>query len=79
MKQYKILSNGFGIRIIGRRDPDGQFRVSFPENNVDDEYRAWLAAGNEPEPIDMPPSEATIDERLRAAETLINLILSEGE
>lgn len=49
---------------------------------VDDDIQAWMAEGNEPDPPDppLPTTEKppTIDERLRAAETLINLLLDEG-
>jgi hypothetical protein len=50
----------------------------------DPEIQMWLAEGNEPDPPDPlppPPDPSTIppsvEERLQAAETLINLILDE--
>ena len=52
----------------------------------DPEIQMWLAEGNEPDPPDPlppPPDPSTIppsvDERLQAAETLINLILDEED
>lgn len=71
--RYKI--QGDSITIIGQnigipKDPD---------NRHYREYLEWLAEGNTPEPDDPPPpnDQPTIQERLQAAETLINLILDE--
>lgn len=51
-----------------------------PSNRHYQEYQAWLAAGNVPEPAPTPPdivtpSEPTIVERLEAAEQLIDMLL----
>jgi hypothetical protein len=49
----------------------------------DEEIQRWLAAGNTPEPPDPLPEPVdpgpSLADRVEAAETLINLILSEGE
>jgi hypothetical protein len=53
-----------------------------PGNRHYIEYQEWLAAGNTPEPAPIvlppPPPPPTIDERLEAAETLIDMMLEAG-
>lgn len=56
--------------------------VVFGERNSEyQEYLQWLADGNVPDPPPLPPDPSTlrpsVEERLQAAETLINLILDE--
>jgi hypothetical protein len=52
-------------------------------NRFDIEYQAWLAEGNQPEivNIDEPstPTPATIEERLEAAELMIDLLLTDTQ
>ena len=53
-----------------------------PGNRHYIEYQEWLAAGNTPEPAPIvlppPPPPPTIDERLEAAEALIDMMLEAG-
>lgn len=54
-----------------------------PDNMDYQEYLAWLADGNTPAPADpspvLPPPGPTTEERLEAAEALIDMILEAGE
>lgn len=74
--RYKLLSPG--ILLIS-----SQGTLAIPEdpnNRHYQEFLEWVAAGNVPEPADPPPvpsNDPSIDERLQAAETLINLLLDE--
>lgn len=72
---------GAGV-IYGKFDDQGVMISSC--NEYDLEFQAWLAAGNTPDPQDPPPPPPdpstippSVEERLQAAETLINLILDE--
>lgn len=53
-----------------------------PGNRHYIEYQEWLAAGNTPEPAPIvlppPPPPPTINERLEAAEALIDMMLEAG-
>lgn len=79
---YKLFERN-GIIYVVRYDPDNNSALSIPNDPANSDYQAylaWVAAGNTPEPPDPPPVPSngpTIDERLLATETLINLILDE--
>lgn len=78
--RYKILKTD--PLIVGKFNEDGIIDLSFhvPESRFADEYLQWLAEGNTPDPPDPPPppdDRPTLEERIIAAETLINLILDE--
>lgn len=80
---YQLLIDPFGNQIVCRLFEDRQVIIPVDSSNVDyQEYLQWLAEGNVPEPPPPPPDPSTIppsvEERLQAAETLINLILDEG-
>lgn len=83
MVRYKKLRSPFDQQIIGKINEAGHIYESFVAG-TNLEYESWLAEGNVPEPPDPlppPPDPSTIpaslEERLQAAETLINLILDE--
>ena len=73
----------FGVLISILKN--GRYAIPIDERNAEyQEYLQWLAEGNEPDPPDPlppPPDPSTIppsvEERLQAAETIINLILDE--
>lgn len=78
MSKYRI------VEIDGERSVIAYGAIQFihpnPKNRHSNEYAEWLAQGNKPEqptpiPVDTSP---TIEERLKATETLINLLLDEG-
>ncbi len=71
----------FGPSIIVMTNDDRpDWSYSF-EEGTDEKYQEWLAAGNTPEPPDPLPEPVdpgpSLQERVEAAETLINLILDE--
>lgn len=76
MTQYKLTMNGFIIR-------DGSTHIPVDASNGDyRDYLAWVAAGNVAEPADVEPVipiPATIEERLEAAELIINLFLNDTQ
>lgn len=62
------------------RQPDGA-SIPFDERNADyREYLAWVNEGNEAQVIDIatPQSTPTVEERLEAAEALIDMMLEAG-
>ena len=69
----------FGVLISILKN--GRYAIPIDERNAKyQEYLQWLAEGNVPDPPDPPPppdDRPTLDDRLQAAETLINLILDE--
>lgn len=76
---YK-LSNSNSNTIIRMRD-FAQIPTD-PDNMDYQEYLAWLAAGNTPQPADpppiLPPPGPTTEERLEAAEQLIDMLLEDA-
>lgn len=85
MIRYKIVSeseDGTSIQRFG----DGivvSFLAGAQGNRFWHEYEEWVAAGNTPEPPD-PPSlpvdpGPSLADRVEAAETIIDLLLMEGE
>ena len=87
--KYKLSVQNFdGIesRSISCQLPDGStlsFLDPSPGNRHWEEYQQWLAAGNTPEPPDPLPEPVdpgpSLQERVEAAETIIDLLLMEGE
>lgn len=82
MIRYVQSKTPMGAIIIQRFE--GQSVVQFtPDHPCSEaqEYRDWVAAGNTPEikPDPEPPGEPgpTLEDRVKAAEMLINLILDE--
>lgn len=79
---YKLFLRN-GVIYIVRFDVNNNSSLSIPNDPANTDYQdylSWVAAGNTPEPADPPPVPSngpTIDERLLATETLINLILDE--
>ena len=47
---YKLLSTEDGIKIYARIDDDGKCRLTCTEDYP--EFKAWIEAGNTPEPAD---------------------------
>ena len=47
---YKLLSIEDGIKIYARIDDDGKCRLTCTEDYP--EFKAWIEAGNTPEPAD---------------------------
>ena len=47
---YKLLTTDMGIKIYARIDDDNVCRVTCTEH--DQQYLAWVAEGNTPEPAD---------------------------
>jgi hypothetical protein len=82
---YKIIIGPSGGKTITKRVNGGilSFSDPSPGNSDYEEYLQWLATGNTPEPPDPPrppvDPEASLEDRVDAAETLINLLLMEGE
>jgi hypothetical protein len=79
---YKLLVDPFGREIICQVLEGQEVIIPFDLGNSDyQKYLQWLAEGNKPDPPDPPPDPSTIppsvEERLQAAETIINLILDE--
>lgn len=76
---YKIVMEG----VIGRVADGISFGDPSPGNRHWEEYQEWLAAGNTPEPADPEPEPVdpgpSLQERVEAAETIIDLLLMEGE
>ena len=76
MARYKLTTNGFIIR-------DGSTHIPVDASNGDyRDYLAWVAAGNVAEPADVEPvipTPATIEERLEAAELMIDLLLTDTQ
>jgi len=75
------LSNSISNTIIRMRD---YAQIPTDPDNIDyQEYLAWLADGNTPLPADLPlpppPPGPSVEERLEAAEALIDMILEAGE
>lgn len=86
--KYKLnVQNMDGIesRSISCPLPDGStlmFIDPSPNNRHWHEYQEWLAEGNTPEPPDpLPPIDPapTLQDRIEATETIIELLLMEGE
>lgn len=82
--RYKVASESIDGRSIAKLDDQGNILITFtdpsPGNGDWAEFQSWIAAGNEPAPLPVPPPiepAPSIAERLQAAETLINLILDE--
>ena len=86
MIRYKIVrtpwSEAYGD-LVAKIDSNGERLETFNPARNHPEYVEWLAAGNTPEPPDPLPEPVdpgpSLADRIEAAETLINLILSEGE
>lgn len=74
------LSNSISNTIIRMRDY-AQIPTD-PDNTDYQEYLAWLADGNTPLPADPPPPPPppgpSVEERLEAAEALIDMMLEAG-
>ena len=73
----------FGPSVFVMTDDDRpDWSYSFIEGE-DEKYLQWLAAGNTPEPPDppRPPVDLgpSLEQRVEAAETIIDLLLMEGE
>jgi len=72
MPQYKLTTNGFIIR-------DGSTSIPMDLSNSEyQDYLAWVALGNVADPPDVEaiiPILPTIEERLEAAELMIDLML----
>ena len=86
MIRYKIASESPEGTSIQRSSEDGiavSFLVGSNGNRFWHEYEEWIAAGNVPEPPDPPPppveSRPSLADRVEAAETIIDLLLMEGE
>jgi hypothetical protein len=83
--KYKIIAIDDEQRIVGLVQ-SGLIRATFndpsPGNRHWEEYQQWLAAGNTPEPPDPLPEPVdpgpSLQERVEAAETIIDLLLMEG-
>jgi len=83
----KIANQTYNVILVS--DKNGEYRTSFPsvDGNADYErYKIWLAAGNTPEPADVPviveskfkgqkPKDLTPDER---NEILFGLLLDKN-
>jgi hypothetical protein len=82
---YKIMIGPSGGRVIAKFVNGGILSFSDPSpGNTDyEEYLQWVAAGNTPEPPDppRPPVDLgpSLEQRVEAAETIIDLLLMEGE
>lgn len=77
---YKLYGQ-YVIRLF-----DNAYIPKFESNSEYQQYLQWLAAGNTPKPQGELPTFPTsvssvpsLEDRVEAAETLINLILLEGE
>lgn len=81
---YKIIIGPTGSKTITKRVNGGTLSFSDPSpgNSDYEEYLQWLAAGNTPEPPEPPrppvDPEASLEDRVKANEKWIDLILSEG-
>ena len=70
---------------IERQNDDGSVTIfaSGAGNPYYREYLEWVAAGNMPEPADPEPEPVdpgpSLADRVEAAETIIDLLLMEGE
>lgn len=77
---YKLFERN-GIISVVRYDVHNT-ALSIPNDSANSDYQAylaWLAEGNTPEPPDpppvLPPPGPTTEERLEAAEQLIDMLL----
>ncbi len=80
--QLYFLTNDISVVAIKKIDNVNLTIPNDPGNRHYIEYQEWLAAGNTPEPAPIvlppPPPPPTIDERLEAAEALIDMMLEAG-
>jgi hypothetical protein len=77
--KYKLYSSG----VIRTDIQPNKYIPVDPANSDWQEYLQWLAAGNTPEPSDPAPPPVdpgpSLEDRVEAAETIIDLLLMEGE
>jgi len=77
--RYKVIKyEPLTIMLVG----DGTATIFGERNSEYSDYLHWLAEDNVPDPPDPPPppnDQPTLEDRVAAAETLINLILDEED
>jgi hypothetical protein len=81
---YKIVNGPLGGQSIQKISDGISLLIPIDEANADyQDYLQWLAAGNTPDPPDPPPPPVeprpSLADRVEAAETIIDLLLMEGE
>lgn len=81
---YKQLNRSGQAQSVTKVNPDGSLTSfpALPDNPYYQIYLEWLKDGNTPEIIDLdlpaPPPGPSVEERLEAAEALIDMMLEAG-